>query len=208
MRKLIFVLMCSVLFSSFFITVQAKETPTPTPKTTATPAPTVTPKSKVKLELISSVSIKLRKEPGTVNAQVAAKIVNGYILKSGKIFSYNGVVGERTLAKGFIVGTLPITDKNGKKVIIKSVGSGVCRLSVGLATAAKRASLKQVEIKAHEFTPYYFYTNKGLVDATVYWDSKIDNKFQNIKDYDIKIICSVDTKSVLRVSFYKIIYPK
>lgn len=177
------------------------------PKVTPIPI-IVPPKDKgqpTKVELISSVDIKLKNEPGTVNARVAAKFVDGYILEPGKIFSYNQVVGERTLAKGFVTGSLPIT-QDGKEVLIDSVGSGVCRLSVGIATATKRAGLKQVEITPHEYTPYYFSTNPGLVDATVYWDANIDNKFQNNTDHDIRINCNVDTNSVLHVTYSNLTY--
>jgi vancomycin resistance protein YoaR len=189
-----------------------KPSPSPTEKAKASLKPSPTPKivekteiPKTKSELISSVTIQLKNEPGTVNARVAAKIVNGYILKSGEIFSYNKVVGERTTDKGFITGSLPIKKINGEQEIIDSVGSGVCRLSVGLATAAKRAGLKQIEIWPHQYTPSYFNSkNPNLVDATVYWESNLDNKFKNNKEYDIKIVCDVDKNSALHVSFYKL----
>lgn len=178
-------------------------------KPVVVPAPIVVPpKDKgqpIKVELISSVDINLKNEPGTVNARVAAKIVDGYVLEPGKIFSFNQKVGERTPDKGFVVGSLPIT-QDGKEVLIDSVGSGVCRLSVGLATVTEEAGLKQIEITPHEYTPYYFSTNPGLVDATVYWDANIDNKFKNNKDYDIRINCNVDTNSVLHVTYSKLTY--
>lgn len=178
-------------------------------KPVAIPAPVVVaPKDKgqpIKVELISSVDIKLKNEPGTINAQVAAKFIDGYVLEPGKIFSYNKVVGERTLARGFVSGSLPIT-QDGKEVLIDSVGSGACRTSVLTATLAKEAGLKQIEITRHEYTPYYFFTNPGLVDATVYWDSGIDNKFQNTKNYDIRINCSVDSNHVLHGTFSKLTY--
>jgi len=182
------------------------------PPSTTTPAPEI--KAKIpKLELMApTVTIKLRNEPGTVNARRAAQIVNETILKPGEIFSYNKIVGERTLEKGFVVGSLPIKDVDGTIKNIKSVGSGICRLSVGLATAAKKNNLQQIEITRHEFTPYYFETNKdqNLVDATIYWgngtEPLIDNKFKNNKNFDIQIKCDVDSDSILHVSFYKLIY--
>ncbi|MEI6237791.1 MAG: VanW family protein [Candidatus Saccharibacteria bacterium] len=192
------------------VTASSTSQPMTVPKPTAKPKPTplalIAKVTSVpaNAELISSAKIVLRDEPGTTNAAVAAKIVNGYILRAGETFSYNGVVGERTLEKGFIWGTLPIKDANGNEVIIKSVGSGVCRLSVGLATAAKGAGLRQIEITAHQYIPWYFSNNKGLVDATVYWDSKIDNKFKNTKDYNILIQCNV-ADYILHVNFYKLV---
>ena len=185
-----------------------KPTATPTAKPTAKPIPAATTARATSVpanaKLITTVKIALRKEPGTTNAGVAAKIVNGYVLKAGEIFSYNGVVGERTTEKGFVVGTMPITDANGNEVEIRTVGSGVCRLSVGLATAAKEAGLKQIEITRHTYEPWYFKANpeSNLVDATVLWPNT-DNKFKNTKTYDILIKCDV-TNYVLHVNFYEL----
>lgn len=190
--------------------VQPTAVPTVKPTTKPTPAPIARVTSvPANAELISSAKIVLRNEPGTTNAKVAAKIVNGYVLKAGETFSYNGVVGERTTARGFINGHLPIkvTDKKtGITTTVDTVqpGSGVCRLSVGLVTAAKNAGLVlSPNNQPHDITPWYFATNPGLVDATVYWDGNIDSGFTNNKDYDILIQCDV-TNYVLHVNFYKL----
>lgn len=200
----------------------------PTTKLTLTPIPITTETKVVEVKtepqinrngipievlMAPEVQIKLRDEPGTTNAKRAAEIANGTVLQPGDIFSYNKIVGERTKERGFITGSLPMKDKNGDTIYVDSVGSGVCRLSVALATTVSRTGLKQIEKTPHEFVPYYFETNKDqrLVDATVYWgngpEPLIDNKFQNNKNFDIKIKCDVSSESILHVSFWKLIYP-
>lgn len=157
-------------------------------------------------EVVGSSKINLPNEVGTYNAGVAAKIANGYVLKSGETFSYNKVIGERTLEKGFIDGNMPVPDENGNPVMQKVTGSGVCRLSVAFATAVKNAGFQQIEITKHTYTPAYFNSsNPGLVDATVYWPDT-DNKFKNNKPYDVKIKSWLDSSYVLHVEFVRLNY--
>ncbi|GEM_PF-3870135 len=156
--------------------------------------------------VIGSAQIILPNEVGTYNAGVAANILDGYILESGKVFSYNQVIGKRTADKGYKYGNMPVTDANGNQKMISSLGSGVCRLSVALATTVKNTGLKQIEITRHTYTPGYFNSkNPGLVDATVYWPST-DNKFQNTMPYDIKIKSWLDEEYILHVEFVKLDY--
>lgn len=163
---------------------------------------------KAKVERIVKTELNLKNEPGTFNAGVAARILNknGSVLKSGETFSYNKRVGERTKEKGYKKGTMPIT-KNGKKIIIKADGSGVCRLAVVLNTNAERMGLQSVARKAHEYKPGYFDydSNKktGLKDATVYWPN-IDLKFRNTKKYDIYIESGLRDHRVLWSSFFRV----
>lgn len=216
------VMVIVVTIVAIIVVLKVLEEPT-TIKLTVTPVPITTETKVVEVNIepqinrngiptevlmAPEVQIKLRDEPGTVNARRAAEILDKYVLKSGETFSYNTVVAPRTEANGFVYGSMPITI-NGKEEITEVVSSGVCRLVVGLATAVKRVGLKQIEITPHEYTPYYFATNpdQHLIDATVYMDGNIDNKFKNNKDHDIRIKCNVDKNCVLHVSFYKLIYP-
>jgi vancomycin resistance protein YoaR len=158
-----------------------------------------------KEELVASFKVILPNEVGTTNAGVAADIINGHIIKVGEIFSFNQVVGERTADKGFIPGTLPYHDKDGKVVIVREVGSGVCRESDLMATLARIAKLDQIEINKHDITPGYFAKNPGLADATVYWDENLDNRFQNNQDFPIKIKTWLDKNTfILYGEFYKL----
>jgi vancomycin resistance protein YoaR len=175
------------------------KTPTPTINRTGTPR---------EILMAPEVQIKLKEEPGTVNARRAAEILNGYVLKSGEIFSYNTVVAPRTEANGFVYGGMPVKI-DGVETIVSTLASGACRVVVGVATEVKRTGLEQLLITPHEYTPYYFAANpdQHLVDATVYTDGGVDYTFRNNKDFDIRIRCSVDKEPVLHVSFYKLIYP-
>lgn len=180
----------------------------PAPITTPAP-PKVEPKPltiPTGKEEIAFTKIQLPNQPGTYNAKVAAKILNGHVVKSGETFSYNGVVGERTKAKGFISGTMPETDSNGNMVMVDEVGSGVCRVAVWTATQAKKSGCKDVAITHHQYTPQYILDNPGLVDATVFWDGGTDYKFKNTNPYDILIECQVTDDFVLQGYFYKLIY--
>ncbi|MDD2225156.1 MAG: VanW family protein [Candidatus Shapirobacteria bacterium] len=185
---------------------QKQETPSVAVVTTPKVEPAPKPKIPTDKKEITSTKIQLPNQPGTVNAKVAAKILNRHIVKSGEIFSYNKVVGERTRDKGFIPGTMPETDANGNQIMVTEVGSGVCRVAVWTATQAKKCGLETIEITHHKYTPQYILDNPGLVDATVYWDSGTDYKFKNTKPYDILIECEVTDGCVLQGSFYQLIY--
>lgn len=187
-------------------TMQKQETPSVAVVTTPKVEPAPKPKIPTDKKVIAFTQIQLPNQPGTVNAKIAAKILNGHIVKSGEIFSYNKVIGERTTDKGFIPGTMPETDANGNQIMVSEVGSGVCRLAVWTATQAKKCGLETVEITHHKYTPQYILDNPGLVDATVFWDNKIDYKFKNTKPYDILIECEVTDDYVLQGSFYQLIY--
>jgi hypothetical protein len=163
----------------------------------------------------SSTVVYLPNEVGTYNASVACKIIaaynngGGFVIKPGEVFSYNKALGERTKKKGFIDGYIPIVNPDGSITYKLDIASGICRLSVGLATAATRAGLDTITypFTKHAHRPSYLNNpkNAGLVDATVY-DDQIDNKFVNDKSYDIQINCGVDSSCRLWVKFYKITY--
>ncbi len=187
-------------------TMQKQETPSVAVVTTPKVEPAPKPKTPTDKKVIVFTQIQLPNQPGTVNAKVAAKILNGHIVKSGEIFSYNKAIGERTTDKGFISGTMPETDANGNQIMVSEVGSGVCRLAVWTATQAKKCGLETVEITHHKYTPQYILDNPGLVDATVFWDNGTDYKFKNTKPYDILIECEVTDSCVLQGYFYQLIY--
>lgn len=187
-------------------TMQKQETPSVAVVTTPKVEPAPKPKTPTDKKVIVFTEIQLPNQPGTVNAKVAAKILNGHIVKSGEIFSYNKAIGERTTDKGFISGTMPETDANGNQIMVSEVGSGVCRLAVWTATQAKKCGLETVEITHHKYTPQYILDNPGLVDATVFWDNGTDYKFKNTKPYDILIECEVTDSCVLQGYFYQLIY--
>ncbi len=116
------------------------------------------------------------------NLKLAAAKINGTVLMPGEVFSYNGVVGKRTIAAGYKEASVYM---NGKEVM--GLGGGICQVSTTLFNAALFANLKMVEVNNHQFVPGYSSTGR---DATVSWGTK-DFQFKNSRNYPIRIECSV-----------------
>ena len=112
------------------------------------------------------------------NIALAAKSINGKVLKPGDVFSYNETVGDTTIARGYKVAP---TFANGKTS--QGVGGGICQVSTTLYSAVLYADLKVVERRNHSLTVAY--APKGQ-DATVSYGA-IDFKFKNDTEYPIKI---------------------
>ncbi len=126
------------------------------------------------------------------NIQLAAKALNGTVLKPGQEFSFNETVGQRTEAKGY--GGAPAYN-NGE--VVQEVGGGVCQVSTTLYNAVFRAGLTTTYRRSHTFAPTY--VTPGM-DATVSWPGP-DYQFVNNSDYPIGIRASYSDQS-LTVSIY------
>ena len=126
------------------------------------------------------------------NIQLAAKALNGTVLKPGEEFSFNDTVGQRTEAKGY--GGAPAYN-NGE--VVQEVGGGVCQVSTTLYNAVFRAGLTTTYRRSHTFAPTY--VTPGM-DATVSWPGP-DYQFVNNSDYPIGIRASYSDQS-LTVSIY------
>lgn len=118
----------------------------------------------------------------TTNLKLAAKKINGTVLLPGETFSYNKVVGERTIAAGYKNAAIY---QNGE--VVDGLGGGICQISTTLFNAALFANLDILELHNHQFVPSYVGAGR---DATVAYGSK-DFKFKNSRKYAIKLECSV-----------------
>ena len=118
----------------------------------------------------------------TTNLRLAANKVNGTVLMPGETFSYNKVVGARTIAAGYKEAAVY---ENGK--VVDGIGGGICQVSSTIYNAVVYANLDIVQRSNHQFVPSYVTASR---DATVVYGS-IDFQFKNNRDYPIKIICSV-----------------
>ena len=118
----------------------------------------------------------------TTNLVLAANKINGTVVMPGETFSYNTVVGERTIAAGYKEAPIYV---NGK--VVDGLGGGICQITSTLYNAVLYANLEVVERSNHQFVPSYV---KASRDATVVYGS-IDFKFKNNRNYPIKIVCSV-----------------
>ncbi len=118
----------------------------------------------------------------TYNMFLASNKVNGTVLQPGGVFSYNKVVGERSVAAGYRNAKV---FENGR--VVDGLGGGICQVSSTIYNAALYANLEIVERKNHSFAVAY--TPMGQ-DATVVMN-QIDFKFRNNTKYPIKIVSSV-----------------
>lgn len=118
----------------------------------------------------------------TTNLKLAASKINGTVLMPGETFSYNKVVGERTIAAGYKEAPIYVSGK-----VVDGVGGGICQITTTLYNAVVYANLEIVERTNHQFVPSYAPASR---DATVVYGA-IDFKFKNNRDYPIKLVCSV-----------------
>ena len=142
------------------------------------------------------------KRLGNKNIQHAFDYINGYVLQPGKTFSFNGVVGERTEARGFYPAIEYVYGEH-----VEGYGGGVCQASTTLYQAAVCAGLQILKREPHSDSVSY--TDYGK-DATVYWvgKRKIDLTFKNNTDEAIYIIAAVQKdpsnrkRLIAKVSMY------
>lgn len=136
------------------------------------------------------------------NIKRAFEKISGTVIGPGEVFSFNTVVGRRTVENGFFEA---LEYQYGNEVM--GIGGGVCQASTTMYLAAVAANL---EITKH--TPHSMevgYTSFGM-DATVSWEGsrQVDFAFRNNSGGNIYICASVqyDPKiskhSVARVRIY------
>ena len=118
----------------------------------------------------------------TTNLVLAAGKINGTVLMPGETFSYNQVVGERTIAAGYKEAPIYVSGR-----VEDGLGGGICQITTTLYNAVVYANLEIVERTNHQFVPSYVGAGR---DATVVYGA-IDFKFKNNRNYPIKIVCSV-----------------
>lgn len=129
-----------------------------------------------------STSYSTKNQKRTTNLRLAANKINGTVLMPGETFSYNKVVGERTIAAGYQEAPIYVSGK-----VVDGLGGGICQITTTLYNAVVYANLEIVERSNHQFVPSYAPASR---DATVVYGS-IDFKFKNNRNYPIKILCSV-----------------
>ena len=120
------------------------------------------------------------------NIRLAFSRFNGYRLDPGAVFSFNGIVGERSTKNGFNP-----AEEYDQGEHVMGVGGGVCQASTTVYQAAVRAGLEVTDRSYH--SDKVNYTDYGL-DATVSWGSnrKVDLKFVNNTDSPVYIAARVE----------------
>ena len=117
------------------------------------------------------------------NVKLSAASINGYVMNSGDLFSYNEAVGQRTAARGYQAAPAYVQGET-----VDEIGGGICQTSSTLYLACLRSNLEITERYAHRYIPSYIAAG---MDATVSWGGP-DYKFTNNTDYPIKIVTSYE----------------
>lgn len=135
-------------------------------------------------DLLSEFSTKYQasNRNRTTNLILAANKINGTVLMPNETFSYNKVVGERTIQAGYKEAPIYVEGR-----VEDGLGGGICQITSTLYNAVLYANLDIIERSNHQFIPSYANASR---DATVVYGA-IDFKFKNNREYPIKITCSV-----------------
>jgi len=126
------------------------------------------------------------------NVHLLGNYLDGTIVKAGGTFSYNEVVGPRTIERGFREGQMIFGG-----VLIPSIGGGVCQTATTIFNAAFEAGLPVSERHNHSW--YISHYPMGR-DATVSWGGP-DLVFKNDLKHAILIDVSY-TDTTFTISFY------
>lgn len=130
----------------------------------------------------------------TTNLELASGKINGTVVLSGDVFSYNKTVGARTAGAGYKNAKIY---ESGK--VVDGLGGGICQISSTLYNAVLLANLEIVERRNHQFTTSYVEPGK---DATVVYGST-DFKFKNTRKYPIRLVATAKN-GIATVSVYGI----
>jgi len=117
-------------------------------------------------------------EGRATNIALSTESINGKLLMPGDVFSFNGVVGERTALRGYKAASVIIGDK-----LEQGLGGGICQVSSTLYNAMLSTSIVSLERIHHTISSGYI--PKGQ-DATVDYGN-LDYKFKNTFKYPIYI---------------------
>lgn len=121
------------------------------------------------------------------NAALCVAKLDGAVINSGEIFSFNQSVGTWSRDKGYR--RAPVSFGG---TLVDSWGGGVCQTSTTLYNAALLAGLDIVERHKHHYAPTYIVAGR---DAAVAFPN-IDLKIHNPYEFAVKIVGKVTSSGV------------
>jgi vancomycin resistance protein YoaR len=128
--------------------------------------------------------------PRAINIATAARYLNGALIGPGETFSFNRVVGTRTLERGFTEAPQIVADE-----LEPGVGGGVCQVASTLHAAAVYGGFEVLQRRSHSRPSGY--TPLGL-DATVI-DGELDLKLRNPYDSALIVHAFLPTPTTIRI---------
>ena len=114
----------------------------------------------------------------TTNISNAVSRLNNLVIPSGSTFSFNQVVGKRTVLAGYQEAKVVKGDE-----FVDGLGGGICQVSSTIFQAVLRANL-EITVRACHSLEIGYVPLGG--DATVQWNSQ-DFQFKNDTDSDIRL---------------------
>ncbi|WP_157433029.1 VanW family protein [Actinomadura rifamycini] len=133
-----------------------------------------------------------RGEPRVRNIEIAARRLDGAVVRPGATFSFNDVVGPRTSDRGYVPAPVIMGSR-----LVNDVGGGICQVSSTLYNAVFRAGLDIRKARAHTmWMPEY---PDGREAAVAYPD--LDFRWRNDTDVPVRIDVQY-TDSSLTVSLW------
>jgi len=121
------------------------------------------------------------------NIRMAASLLDGVLLRPGEVFSFNTVIGPRTLERGFRVAPEIVNQE-----MVSGVGGGICQVSSTLYNAALLSGLEILERRHHSRPLGYIGMGR---DATVYYGA-IDFRFANPHSFPVLLSSEVAANRV------------
>ncbi len=121
------------------------------------------------------------------NIQKGIESINGMVLLPGEVFSFNDIIGDTTMERGYSPAPVILEGK-----LEQGYGGGICQVSSTLYGAILRANIQPMKRQHHSFPVNY--VPEGL-DATIVYGI-IDFKFKNIYDAPLYISCYVKDNNV------------
>ena len=113
-------------------------------------------------DLLGDFSTPVLGSPDRVsNIRLSLQAINNTLVLPGEVFSFNGIVGERTVERGYRNAPIIVGE-----AVVPGVGGGVCQTSSTLYNAVREADLEIVERRIHSIAPSYIQHGR---DATVAW---------------------------------------
>ncbi len=112
------------------------------------------------------------------NIKLACEKINGYILAPNEEFSYNDVVGPRTVERGFRIANVYVGN-----TVQPGIGGGICQVSSTMYNAVVFADLEITARRNHTLPVSYVPMGR---DATVSYGST-DFKFKNNTNMPLEI---------------------
>lgn len=150
-------------------------------------APVIFEEPTMREELLRSIDSKIAEaktsyktsgEARSFNVDLATRTMSHTLILPGERFSFNKVVGERSVERGYKTSKVIINNK-----LVDGVGGGVCQVSTTLYHAVMKTGLGFYERLNHSLPSSYSELGQ---DATVAWGA-IDYQFTNTFDYPIYV---------------------